>query len=91
MIPLLALPNVKFDESSNKSVFGALPNWIRRGAVMAPPIDLVEDGPDLEAVIALDVGEAIGPRIGRRYRGLIRKRIAGRDLGQRHWNRVDLR
>jgi hypothetical protein len=35
LIPLLALPNVKFDESSNKSVFGVWPKRIRSWAVKA--------------------------------------------------------
>ena len=36
-----------------------------RRAIMAQSVDLVEDGLDLEAVIALDIGEAVGPSVAR--------------------------
>ena len=63
-------------------------------AAVVPAADLVEDRLHFQAVVALDVGKAVGPRIAGRDRGLVRQRIArqaGRPFRrQRHRDRVDL-
>jgi hypothetical protein len=60
-------------------------------AAVIPAVDLVEDRLHLQAVVALDVLEAVRPGIRRSDRRLIRKRVAAGHGGQRYRNRVDFR
>src|SRR5215471_14890173 len=58
-------------------------------AAVIPAVDLIDDSLHLQAVVALDIGKAVGPGVAARYGRLIRQRVAAGHAAQRHRNRDD--